>query len=237
MATTVDVTVEIKDAASRLMNFQRKKLPNAVKRSANKAIKGGKTDTRKLLAKRITMPSRKIGDRIKITQARGTSIGTIKAKLTVRPKNTKEFANLGSFKIQKVRKSIAGKRRLSPSGVGAKVWGEKKFKKYRGAFVWSRPGAISGSAAVTVFKRVKNAAKVKPGKRTGGDGEIRTYKTGPKKGQVIKRQPIEPVYGASVTREFIRGNRKGQRTPVIDLVRVSIRARFVKELNRLIERL
>lgn len=238
MATTIDVTVDVKAAASRLKNYQRNKLPRAVKQSVNTAIKGGRTDTSNALKKRITMPVRAIQNRIKVVQAKGSSINTIVAKLSVPPRRAgKEFSNLSSFKLQKVRKSVKGKRRLSASGVGARVWGEKKYKKYKGAFVWTRAGAAEGSSAVTVFRRVRNAPKVKPKSREGGNRGVRTFKHGPKKGQVILRQPIKPVWGASVTREFVRRNRTDTRVAAIDLVRVQIRRRFIKELDRQLRRL
>lgn len=241
MATTINVTVDVKAAASRLKNYQRNKLPRAVKQSVNTAIKGGRTDVTNALKKRITMPVRAIQNRIKVVQAKGSSINTIVAKLSVPPRRAgKEFSNLGSFKLQKVRKSVKGKRRLSASGVGARVWGEKKYKKYEGAFVWTRAGAAEGSSAVTVFRRVRNAPKVKPSKRIGGSGGdmgIRKHKRGPKKGQVILRQPIKPVWGASVTREFVRRNRTDIRVAAIDVVRVQIRRRFIKELDRQLRRL
>ena len=225
---TLDLTAEVDEARKLLRNYQKRKVPTAARRSVNTALRGGRTDTVKGLKTRITMTSGNIRKRVQLALAPGGTAQVRGELKVIGPRKTKEFSNLGSFKIQKAKKSVSGKRRLSAAGLGAKVYGEKKFKKYRGAFAWRRPG-ISGES-ITVFKRVKGAPKVKPTKRAG-KGDIRRYKRGPKKGQTILRQPIKPVYGASLKREFVRINRRGQKA-VIDLVRVSMRTRFIKEFNR-----
>ena len=163
-SSTVDVRVEVEAAAARLTDYQRRKLPAAARVSVNTAIRGARTDTKAELKKRISMKVGSIALRIRIEQAKATST-SIKARLYItRRRRGKEFSNLGSFKLQKVRKSVSGKRRLAKAGLGAKVFGETRFKKYRGAFLWERVGSPAGplpGAVATVFKRKKNAAKAK----------------------------------------------------------------------------
>jgi len=232
---TLSLTVDVKKAASALKGYQRKKVPTASKRAINRALRGGRTDTKKVLSKRISMTQRKIGERIKLQFATNKAKGTLQV---VGPRKGKEFSNLGSFKIKIPKKSIRGKRRLGAGGVRAKVWGEPRAKKYKGTFAWTRPGKTGD--AVTVFKRSRGAPKVVPGKRAGSNTDgttgIRKFKRGPRKGKAILRQPITPVYGASLKREFTRSNRRGQKR-AIDLVRASMRVRFIKEFERLLGRL
>lgn len=229
---TIDVRADVAAAASELKNYQRRQLPRIARLSVNKAIRGGRTDAKNLLKKRISMSVGDIARRIKIVQSKAGS-KVIRATLTIPRRRGRggEFPNLASFTLSKAGKSIRGKRRLPPSGLGAKVWGEKKFKKYRGVFVWDRGGAK------TAFKRVRNAPKVVPSKRAGGDRSLRVFKRGPKKGRPIKRQPIAPVYGASLVREFVRRNRNSPREAPLDTVRKTVRTRFIKEFNRLLRRL
>jgi len=232
---TLSVTADVKKAASSLKRYQRKKVPTASKRAINKALRGGRTDTKKVLSKRISMTQRKIGERIKLQFATNKAKGTLQV---VGPRKGKEFSNLGSFNVKPPEKSIRGKRRVKGKGVRAKVWGGRKAQVYRGTFAWTRPGKTGD--AVTVFKRSRGAPKVAPGKRAGRNSDgttgVRKIKRGPRKGRVILRQPITPVYGASLKREFTRSNRRGQKR-AIDLVRASMRVRFIKEFERLLGRL
>ncbi len=229
---TLDLTVDVKKSAAFLKKYQRKKLPTAAKRSLVRAVKGGRTDTKKLLKRQISMKVADIAARIKIVLPKGNTLKLF-GKLSVPPaRRGKEFSNLGSFRVKAPKRSVKGKRRLGGSGVRAKVYGESKFKLYRGAFVWERDGGKK-----TVLKRVRNAPKVAPTKRTGGNREIRRVKRGPRKGQVVKRQPVEAVFGASLTREFVRTNRRGRSKATIDVVRKLMRSRFIKEMNRQLTRI
>jgi len=230
---TLDLTVDVTAAQKALKNYQKRKLPVATKRAINRAVRGGFTDAKKELKTRITMPVKKIGERIKLTFAKAEASGSLRV---IGPRRGKEFSNLGSFKIKIPKKTARGKKRLKGKGIRAKVYGERRLKVYRGAFAWTRPGKTGD--AVTVFKRDRSAPKVAPSKRSGvnpdGTTGVRRIKRGPRKGKIILRQPLKPVYGASLIREFVRTNRRGNKA-AIDVVRESMRRRFLVEFKRQLE--
>lgn len=221
---TISVSADIKEAAAKLKDYQRRKLPNIVQQSLNKAVTGLRTDAKNVISDKY----------LAITKAR------IFAGSYTKPANDnngvaslifkrERVHSIASFKItRKPRKIASGKRRLSGTGLNARVW-EKK-QDYKGAFLWTRPTSVGGEA-VTAFKRVSGSAKIIPSRRTGGKGEFRRYKTGKNKGKLIKRQPIEVVFGTSVAQEVNRNSKKsgqGIRDKLLELGR----DRFVKEFNR-----
>lgn len=220
---TVSVDVDIKAAAKKLKNYQRRKLPNIVQQSLNRAGAGMRTEAKRFIPKEhVAMKSSQV---FKLTYVKKAQRHNGIVYLVFKRDRVHSIA---SFKItRKPGKIISGKKRLSGTGLNARVW-EKK-KNYRGAFLWTRPSA-KGGEAVTAFKRVSGVSKAAPTKRTGGDGQIRRIKRGPRKGQKIKRQPIEIVFGASLAQEVLRNSRKsgkGIRDKLLDIGR----KRFLKEFN------
>lgn len=204
----IDLTIDVKAASKYLESYQRKRLPSATRMALNKTIRGVLTDTKKVTSKLIGMTQREIGQRTTLRLATPTSA---LASLTI--KGERRVPNLIHFKAKK-----QGKK-----GVSARVW--EKQKTYRGTFIVARGRG-------TVFKRVGSATvgptyKTRPSKRW--KGAVRRIKRGPRKGQVIMRQPITPVFGTSLRRVFVRTPRTG--LAPIDTVRALAVIRFRKELN------
>lgn len=221
---TVSVAADIREAAAYLKNYQRKKLPNIVQQSLNKAVTGLRTDAKNVISdKYLGLTKARIfaGTRTNFAHANNGVASLIFKKERVH--------SIASFKVtRKPRKISSGKKRLSGTGLNARVW-EKK-QDYKGAFLWVRPNAVGGES-VTAFKRSSNSTKIIPTRRTGGTGEFRRYKTGENKGKLIRRQPIEVVFGTSVVQEINRNSTKGG-TGIRDKLLELGKVRFIKELNR-----
>lgn len=199
----IDLSIDVKAASKYLETYQRRRLPSATRMALNKTIRGVLVDTKKVTSKAIGMTQREIGQRATIRLATPTSAV---AALTI--KGEKRVPNLINFRAKQAKR-----------GATARVW--EKRKTYKGTFIVARGRG-------TVFKRGGSASdKSKPSKRW--KGPVRRIKRGPRKGQVILRQAIVPVFGTSLRRVFVRTPRSG-RAP-IDEVRARAVLRFRKELD------
>lgn len=203
----IDLSIDVKGAAASLKNYQRRRLPNVVRMTLNKTIRGVLTDTKKVMARRIGMTQREIAARTDLIFA---APGKLSATLKIH--GERRVPNLSNFKAKQLKR-----------GVSAKVW--EKRKVYKGTF-------LVKNGKGTVFKRVSGAEKVKPSK---GAYAGRRIKRGPRKGQAILRQPIAPVFGTSLRREFVKPSRQAKAP--IDIVSALAYPRFEKEFDRQIKRI
>jgi hypothetical protein len=224
----ISLTHNIREVRRSLKTYEKRQLPTAVQRALNKTLDFAFTTTHKVMRKHIGMTRAEIIRRmrkIKAPPQGDTAILRIKSQ---------KVPNLASFPHDKPQKSIKGKRRLARKGVSARVY--ERRKTYRGTFIWER------GTSETVFKRKRGAAKVVPRKRLGGEGSIRkairggNYKGGfIKKGEPLKRQPIEAVWGADLTQVYIKGTKRG--TSPKRKITVAIRREFPKKLRHEISRI
>lgn len=219
MAFAISFDVEIKKARNSLNNFQKRRHPQIIQRSLNRAIRGVVTDSGKILRKRINMKVGDIKRQFKITKAKP---GVLWA--SARVKKRRPF-NIARFGATPQRPRISGKRRLAGRGIRARAW--EKRVLYKGGFIWVR-GNIK-----TAFVRIKGQ-KVVPKKRTGGDGELRRYKRGPKKGQPIKREQLKALWGPSLWQVMEQNPSKKGESYYRDILPIA-RRRFLNEYNRQIK--
>lgn len=221
MTFDLSFSTDIKAGAKGLRNFEKRRHPAIIQRSLNRAIRGVVTDSKKILKARIAMPSGEVGKQFKIIKAQnnnGIAAAVVRKK---RPPNLSRFG----AKAQKPRTS--GKVRLSGKGLRIKAWEKKTL--YKGSFLWERNGTK------TVMVRSKGSSKVAPRKRTGGDGEIRRFKRGPRKGQPIKRQPIKAIFGPSLFDVMQQNPSKKGKSYYREII-PKARQRFINEYNRQIKR-
>lgn len=212
---TVTLSHNVAQVRKSLKNYQIKQLPAATTRALNRTLRGTVTDTKRLIAKRINLTQSEVAKQIRSKPATKKTGNTYQAVMTVKGGFKR---NLASFKsLRKTKKGLSGK-----------IW--KTQTKYPGAFIWTRTISAGGTAK-TAFHRVKGADKVVTSKGTYRGKRIQR---GPRKGSIIKRQPIKPIYGDSVIGIFTF---KGRRPPVQQILRRTIPRRFNVELRRQIARI
>ena len=211
----IKLTHNVKQVRKSLQRYQVKQLPAATTRALNRTLRGTVTDTKRLIGKRLNLKAGEIAKEIKSKPASKKTGNTYRATMTVKGGYKK---NLASFK----------NRGKTKKGLSGKIWETRT--KYPGAFVWKRK-ISSGDTAETIFHRVKGAEKKATSK---GSYRGKRIQRGPRKGSIIKRQPIKPIYGDSVVGVFTH---KGRRPPVQQILRRTIPRRFNLELRRQIARI
>lgn len=197
-------------ASKSLKDYQRKRLPAVTVSALNRTLRGAVTDTKRVMAKKIAMTQANVGRGLIPRKAiKGHPI----ASITVR--GERRVPNLSRF--QRVRQT--------KKGVSAKVW--EKQKTYKGTWLLERD-----SGSNTVFKTMKSKDKVVPSK---GSYYGRTIKRGPRKGQKLKRRPIEPVFGTSLRRAFLQQPNSGRSAKTIlkPMIEARWRTEFARQLGRL----
>lgn len=222
----VKINVDNDFGLKRLDRLQHKKVPKAAAEALNNAISKTRVYLKSALSNSAGIKKVAVASKMKLVKA---SANRLVATVKMRDGN-KRWPNLASHQgftapIGKSgRRNKAGKRAW---GARAKIWGKRRF--YKGVFAWKRAGR--GGEAVTAFSRV--GQKVKPTKRTGGDGQLRRYKRGPNKGKVILRQKLKPIYGADIVREF---DKEKQSTIPQQKARQAFNIRFKHNMERALNR-
>lgn len=224
----IDFTNNIKEARASLRNYEKRQLPVATQRALNKTLDAAFTITKRVLSDHISITKTNIGRRL---HKRKAPAGGDTAKLVI---EARKVPNLASFKHTTQTKLIKGKRRLSSTGIYASVW--EKRRMYKRAFIWDRGGSK------TAFKRVKGAAKKKPTlSKVSNPSKYIVKRAGTynghrlEKGDVVLRQPLEPVFGADIAQVFVVGSKKGL-APRAQILR-EIEAEWPKKLAHEITRL
>ena len=211
---TISLSHNVAQARKSLKNYQVKQLPAATTRALNRTLRGTVTDTKRLIAKRLNLSQANIAKEIRSKPASKKTGNLYQATMIVKGGFKR---NLASFKPSVTKKGLSGK-----------IWDTRT--KYPSAFIWKRT-ISAGSTAETAFHRVKGADKVAT---TKGSYHGRKIKRGPRKGSVIKRQPIKPIYGDSVVGVFTH---RGRRPPIQKILRRTIPRRFALGLRRQIARI
>lgn len=223
----MNLTGTVEAARRDLANYQKRQLPTATQRALNRTLDFAATTTKRVMTKYIGISNAAIGRRLQKIKAppQGTKVTMI-----VRGDRVPSIA---SFKHRKPAKSIKGKKRLAGKGVSARVW--DKSKVYPGSFIWDR-----GRSSIA-FKRVKGAAKIEPKKgnryrvkRGGVYGKKAGHPYRLRRGDIIKRQPVEVVYGADIAQVFLSSPRKGA---PIDKINAAVGPEFKKRLDHEITRI
>jgi len=223
----LNLTAHVDAARKDLKNYQKRQLPLATQRALNKTLDSAFTITKRVLSKHIGMTVTAIGARM--AKIKAPANGT-KATLRI---FAEKVPSIASFKRNTPGVLIKGKRRLAGKGIRARVW--DKSKVYPGSFL------MKSGRSVVAMKRRKGAAKVIPKKgnkyvvkRGGTYGKKSGKPYTLREGQLIKRQPLDKVFGADLAQVFVS---KPRGTAPIDKINAQVIPEFKKKLDHEISRI